>query len=197
MNQRELIYKIVAQTSPEPLALEIARAKGIYLYDNEDKAYMDLISGVSVSNVGHCHPEVVKAVQEQSEKYMHTNVYGEFILSPQTQMAEKLVSLLPQTLNTVYFVNSGSEAIEGAIKLAKRYTGRYEIISCNNAYHGSTNGALSIMGNDDFTKPFRPLLPSTRRIRFGNPDDLQNISDQTAAIIIEPVQGKQALGMHQ
>ena len=190
MNQRELFYKYVAQTSPEPLALEIARAKGIYLYDKEDKAYMDLISGVSVSNVGHCHPEVVKAVQEQSEKYMHTNVYGEFILSPQTQMAEKLVSLLPQTLNTVYFVNSGSEAIEGAIKLAKRYTGRYEIISCNNAYHGSTNGALSIMGNDDFTKPFRPLLPSTRRIRFGNPDDLQNISDQTAAIIIEPVQGE-------
>lgn len=190
MNQRELFFKYVAQTSPEPLALEITHAKGIYLYDNNEKAYMDLISGVSVSNVGHCHPEVVKAVQLQCEKYMHTNVYGEFVLSPQTQMAEKLVSLLPETLNTVYFVNSGSEAIEGAMKLAKRYTGRHEIISCENAYHGSTNGSLSIMGNDDFTKPFRPLLPSTRRIRFGNTDDLKNISNQTAAVVIESVQGE-------
>ena len=190
MNQRELFFNYVAQTSPEPIALEIVDAKGVYVYDIANKAYMDLISGVSVSNIGHCHHEVVKAVQDQVQKYMHTNVYGEYILSPQTQMAEALVSLLPPTLNTVYFVNSGSEAIEGAMKLAKRFTGRYELISCENAYHGSTNGALSLMGNDDFTQSFRPLLPSTNRIAFGKMDDLERISHQTAAVIIEPVQGE-------
>lgn len=194
MNQRELFYKHLAQTSPEPLALEIERAEGIYLYDTSGKSYMDLISGISVSNLGHCHPQIVQAVQEQATKYMHTNVYGEYVLSPQVKLVEKLLSVLPSSLHTVYFVNSGAEATEGAIKLAKRFTGRSELISCVNAYHGSTNGALSLMGNADFTKPFRPLLPDTRKIRFGNMEDLNAITSKTAAVFIEPVQGE--AGIH-
>jgi len=190
MNQRELFYRYLAQTSPEPLALEIVRSKGIYLYDNQGKSYMDLISGISVSNVGHSHPKIVKAVKEQAEKYMHTNVYGEYILSPQVQLAEKLTSILPSNLDSVYFVNSGTEATEAAIKLAKRFTGRSELISCHKAYHGCTNGSLSLMGDDDFPRPFRPLLPDTRKIRFGVMEDISLITTQTAAVFIEPVQGE-------
>ncbi|MDD4209860.1 MAG: aspartate aminotransferase family protein [Bacteroidales bacterium] len=190
MNQRELFYKHLAQTSPEPLAIEIERAEGVYLYDTSGKSYMDLISGISVSNLGHSHSQIVQAVQEQAAKYMHTNVYGEYVLSPQVQLANKLVSVLPSNLQSVYFVNSGAEATEGAIKLAKRFTGRSELISCENAYHGCTNGALSLMGNADFTKAFRPLLPDTRKIRFGNTEDLNTITSKTAAVFIEPVQGE-------
>ncbi|MGI6291301.1 MAG: aspartate aminotransferase family protein [Bacteroidales bacterium] len=190
MNQREIFYKHIAQTSPAPLALEIKDAKGIYLYDTEGKSYMDLIAGVSVSNLGHSHIKIIQAIQEQADKYTHTNVYGEYILSSQVQLAKKLTSLLPSQLSSVYFVNSGTETTEASIKLAKRYTGRYELIACKNAYHGSTNGSLSLMGNDDFTKAFRPLLPSTKKIRFGNKEDIACITEKTAAVFIEPVQGE-------
>jgi acetylornithine/succinyldiaminopimelate/putrescine aminotransferase len=190
MNLKELFYRHIAQTSPEPLAIEIEKAEGIYLYSTDGKRYMDLISGVSVSNIGHCRPEVVKAVQEQVAKYMHLMVYGEMIQSPQVLLAKRLTELLPSPLDCVYFVNSGSEAIEGAIKLAKRFTGRTEIISCFNAYHGSTNGAMSIMGNDDFTRAFRPLMPDCKRIWFGNTEDIEQINNATAAFVVEVVQGE-------
>ena len=187
---KELFYKHIAQTSPAPLAIEIEKAAGIYLYSPDGKRYMDLISGVSVSNIGHCHPQVVKAVQEQAAKYMHLMVYGELVQSPQVLLAKRLTELLPASLDSVYFVNSGSEAVEGAIKLAKRFTGRTEIISCFNAYHGCTNGAMSIMGNDDFTRAFRPLLPDCKRIRFGNEEDIEQISEKNAAFVVEVVQGE-------
>ncbi len=190
MNLRELFYRYVAQTSPEPLAIEIEKAEGIYLYGSDGKIYTDLISGISVSNVGHCHPEVVKAVKEQAEKYMHLLVYGEMIQSPQVLLAQRLVSLLPANLSSVYFVNSGTEAVEGAIKLAKRFTGKHALVSCENAYHGSTNGAMSLMGNDDFTQPFQPLLSQCSRIRFGVIEDLEKITSNTAAFVVEAVQGE-------
>ncbi|MDR2408763.1 MAG: aspartate aminotransferase family protein [Bacteroidales bacterium] len=190
MNFRELFYRHIAQTSSEPLAIEIEKAEGIYLYSPDGKLYMDMISGISVSNVGHCHPKVVKAIQEQLTKYMHILVYGEIIQSPQVLLAQRLTSLLPDNLGSVYFVNSGAEAIEGAIKLAKRFTGRTEIISCFNAYHGSTHGAMSLMGNDNYTRAFRPLLPDCSRIRFGNLDDIEQISNSTAAFVVEVVQGE-------
>ena len=190
MNLRQLFYEHIAQTSPAPLAIEIEKAEGIYLYSPDGKRYIDLISGISVSNVGHCHPKVVEAVQEQVAKYMHLLVYGEMIQSPQVLLAKRLADVLPASLSCTYFVNSGSEAIEGAIKLAKRFTGRTQIISCFNAYHGSTNGAMSIMGNDDFTRSFRPLIPDCKRIRFGNTDDIEQITDNTAAFIVEVIQGE-------
>jgi acetylornithine/succinyldiaminopimelate/putrescine aminotransferase len=190
MNIKELFYRHIAQTSPEPLAVEIEKAEGIYLYSPDGKRYMDLISGVSVSNIGHCRPEVVKAVQEQVAKYMHVMVYGEMVQSPQVLLAKRLTELLPPQLDCVYFVNSGSEAIEEAIKLAKRFTGKTEIISCTNAYHGCTNGAMSIMGCDDFTRPFRPLLPNCNKIRFAQSADIEKITSSTAAVIIEVVQGE-------
>ncbi len=190
ISQRELFYSYIAQTSPEPMDLHIEKAEGIYLIDSDGKKYVDLISGISVSNVGHCNPRVVKAIQEQSEKYMHLMVYGEYIQAPQNQLAESICKLLPETLNNIYFVNSGSEAIEGALKLAKRYTGRTEIISCKNAYHGSSHGALSIMGNEDFKNNFRPLLPQTRLITYNNFNDIQHITTNTAAIVIEAFQAE-------
>lgn len=190
MNLRELFYRYVAQTSSEPLAIEIKKAEGIYLYSLDGKTYTDLISGISVSNVGHCHPEVVKAVKEQAEKYMHLLVYGEMIQTPQVLLAQRLASLLPANLSSVYFVNSGTEAIEGAIKLAKRFTGKTELISCENAYHGSTNGAMSLMGNDEFTQPFQPLLPQCSRVHFGEIEDLGKITSDTAAFVVEVVQGE-------
>ena len=190
MNPKQLFYRHLAQTSSEPLAIEIEKAEGIYIYSPDGKRYTDLISGVSVSNIGHCHPEVVKAVQEQSAKYMHLMVYGELVQSPQVLLAKRLTELLPPQLDSVYLVNSGSEAIEGAIKLAKRFTGKTEIISCFNAYHGCTNGAMSIMGNDDFTRAFRPLVPDCKRIRFGNAEDIEQICNNTAAFIVEVVQGE-------
>ncbi len=190
MNFRQLFYEHVAQTSSEPLAIEIEKAEGINLYSPDGKSYMDLISGISVSNVGHCHPEVVKAIQDQAGKYMHLLVYGEMIQSPQVLLAQRLASVLPPSLSCTYFVNSGAEAIEGAIKLAKRFTGRTELISCFNAYHGSTNGAMSIMGNDNFTRAFRPLIPDCNRIRFGQAEDLAQITNSTAAFIVEVVQGE-------
>jgi acetylornithine/N-succinyldiaminopimelate aminotransferase len=190
LTQRQLFLNHVAQTSPTPLALEIERAEGVYLYDSKGKSYIDLISGISVSNVGHCHPAVVEAVKNQVDKYMHLMVYGEYVQSPQVFLAEALVNTLPKSLDAVYFVNSGSEAVEGALKLAKRFTGRAEIISCKNAYHGSSHGALSVMGNEFFKNAFRPLLPGTRFIEYNNIDNLSQITTQTACVIAETIQGE-------
>ncbi|MBI2269157.1 MAG: aspartate aminotransferase family protein [Bacteroidetes bacterium] len=190
ISPRELFIKHVAQTSPFPLALEIDRADGCYIYDTSGKQYLDMISGISVSNLGHCHPSVVQAVKQQAGKYMHVMVYGEYIQSPQVQLAVLLSSLLPSALQSVYFVNSGAEAIEGALKLAKRYTGRTELISFKNSYHGSTQGALSLMGDERLKQPFRPLLPDVGHLEFNNVEDLNFITKRTAAVVIEPVQAE-------
>ncbi|MBS1646830.1 MAG: aspartate aminotransferase family protein [Bacteroidetes bacterium] len=190
ISQKQLFLQHVAQTSPTPLALEIVSAQGIYLYDAQGKKYIDFISGISVSNIGHCHPAVVAAVKKQSETYMHLMVYGEYVQSPQVALAQALTKALPPSLNSVYFVNSGAEATEGALKLAKRYTGRSEIISFKNAYHGSTQGALSVMGSEDFKTEFRPLLPDVRALTFNKEADLQYISSKTACVIIEAIQGE-------
>jgi len=189
-NLRNLFLKHVAQTSDEPLMLEIERAEGIYLYDPNGKKYLDLISGIGVSGVGHCHPKVVKAIQEQSEKYLHTLVYGEYVMTPQVRLAELMTKHLPDSLDSVYFVNSGSEATEGAMKLAKRFTGRSEIIACRNAYHGSTQGAASLMNPTTFTQAFYPLLPDIRHIEFNCESCLPKITEKTACVIMETVQGE-------
>lgn len=189
-SQRSLFLEHVAQTSDFPLCLEIEKAKGMYMYDVDGKKYMDLISGISVSNLGHRHPNVINAVKEQLEKYTYLMVYGEFVQSPQVKLAQLLTQQLPPTLSSCYFVNSGSEANEGAMKLAKRYTGRKEIISFKNAYHGSTQGCLSIIGSDEFKKPFEPLLPNIIQIEFNNENDLAAITTQTACVIVEPIKGE-------
>jgi putrescine aminotransferase len=190
LTNRQLFYNHLAQTTEAPLALEIEKAEGIYLTDSTGKRYMDLISGISVSNIGHRHPKVLEAIHKQLDKYMHLMVYGEYIQSPQVTLAKLLTDNLPKKLDSVYFVNSGSEAIEGAMKLAKRYTNRTEIISFKNAYHGSTHGSLSIMGNEDFKNAYRPLLPDTRQLQFNSINDLQHITTKTAAVIVETIQGE-------
>ena len=179
-----------AQTTDFPLSLEIVRAEGLYLYDNDDKSYLDLISGIGVSSIGHRHPKVVEAIKKQADEYLHLMVYGEYIQSPQTLLAAKLAALLPNNLSSVYLVNSGSEAIEGAMKLAKRYTGKTHIIACKDSYHGSTQGALSIMGNESYKQAYRPLLPNIEFIEFGNIKDLEKITPATAAIFLETIQGE-------
>lgn len=194
INHRNIFLHNVAQTSPTPLGLEIVKAEGITMTDVNGKVYTDLISGISVSNLGHCHPNVVNAIREQAGTYMHLMVYGEYIQHPQTQYAKLLTSLLPPSLNCVYYTNSGAEATEGALKLAKRVTGRSEIISFKNAYHGSTHGALSVMGNEEYKNAFRPLLPDVKQIEFNNFSDLNNITNKTACVIIEPIQGE--AGIH-
>jgi len=190
MSLRQQFLSHVAQTSPSPLLLEIESAQGVYLYDPNGKAYIDLIAGISVSSLGHCHPKIVAAVQQQVEKYMHTLVYGEYVLKPQVELATLLVQQLPSSLNSVYFLNSGSEATEGAMKLAKRFTGRPEIIACKKAYHGSTQGAASLMSPKDFTQAYHPLLPGIRHIEFNCTSCLQKINTQTACVIIETVQAE-------
>ncbi len=190
MNQRQLFLQHLAQTSEFPLMLEIERSEGIYLYGTEGQEYIDMISGIGVSNVGHRHPKVLKAIQDQLDKYMHTMVFGEYVQSPQVQLAKALAETLPDTLESVYLVNSGSEAVEGALKLAKRYTGRAEIISFKNAYHGSSHGALSATGDDSFKQNFRPLVPGFRHLEFNNLEQLDLISDQTAGVLVEVVQGE-------
>lgn len=190
MPERLLFKEYLAQTSDFPMMLDIDRAEGIYLYNPHGKPYIDLISGIGVSNLGHRHPAVIKAIVDQLDKYLHVMVYGEFVQSPQVRLAEALAATLPQSLKVTYLVNSGSEAIEGAMKLAKRHTGRREIISCFNAYHGSTHGALSIGGGEKFKNAYRPLLPEIRQIRFGKLDDLEMISCHTAAVVMETVQGE-------
>lgn len=190
LTQRQLFLQHNAQTTLEPLLLEFVKASGMYLYDVEGKKYMDLIAGIGVSNVGHCHPAVVEAVKSQAEKYMHIMVYGEFVQSPQVDFAKALADILPPSLNCTYFVNSGTEAVEGAMKLAKRYTHRTEFIACNHSYHGSTQGALSLMGNEEFKQAYRPLLPHVKFIQFNHLPDLEKISIKTAAVFIETVQGE-------
>ncbi|MDR1197968.1 MAG: aspartate aminotransferase family protein [Prevotellaceae bacterium] len=190
LNLRTLFLRHVAQTSDSPMCIKVDHAEGIYIYAPDGKKYIDLIAGVSVSNAGHCHPKIVAAVNEQVSKYMHVMVYGEYIESPQVLYAKRLTELLPENLTSVYFVNSGSEAVEGALKLAKRYTGRTEMVSFKNAYHGSSHGSVSVMGNEEFRNSFRPLLPDTRIINFNDENDLNQITERTACVIVEPVQGE-------
>ncbi|MCB9293128.1 MAG: aspartate aminotransferase family protein [Lewinellaceae bacterium] len=187
---RQLFLQHIAQTSPTPLLLEIERTEGMYLYSPDGKPYLDLIAGIGVSCLGHRHPAVVEAVQGQLGKYLHTLVYGEFVLAPQVQLAELLARCLPDSLDSVYFVNSGTEATEGAMKLAKRYTGRYEIVACKKAYHGSTQGAASLMWPKDFTQAYHPLLPGIRHIEYNCEWCLQQITERTAAVVMETVQGE-------
>ncbi len=189
-NNRQLFFEYLAQTTTNPLAVEIVDAKGIYLYAADGKKYVDLVSGVSVSNVGHCHPKVVDAIKTQVDKYMHLMVYGEMVQAPQSKYAELLVKQLPSHLTNVYLVNSGSEAVDGALKLAKRATRKHKIIACKNAYHGGTHGALSILGNETLKQPFRPLLPGVSHIRFNCIDDLKTIDEDTACVVIEPIQAE-------
>lgn len=190
ISNRQLFLRHLAQTSDAPLALEIEKAEGLYLYDANGRKYIDLISGIAVSNLGHRHPNVMQAIAEQSEKYLHTLVYGEFVLSPQVKLAKKLAELLPDNLNCAYFVNSGTEATEGAMKLAKRYTGRKNLVSFKNAYHGSTNGALSLMSDEYFTAAYRPLLSGVRHLTFNNFVELSEIDETCAAVIVEPIRAE-------
>jgi len=190
LTNRQIFLQHLGQTSSSPLLLEVVKAQGIYMYGPSGEKYLDLISGVSVSNTGHCHPRVVKAVREQTEAYLHLMVYGEIIQTPQVRYAAKLAGLLPRVLDTTYFVNSGSEAIEGALKLSKRYTGRSRIISFRNSYHGSTHGALSIQGSDNYRNAFRPLLPDTWQIPFNDMNSVDAINNKCACVVIEPVQSE-------
>jgi len=190
MNQRQLFLNHVGQTSPAPLALEIVKATGSTLIDVNGKEYIDLIGGISVCNVGHCHPQVVEAVKQQAEQYMHIMVYGELVETPQVAYAKKLTEHLPVSLNAVFYTASGSEATEGAMKLAKRFTGRTKIISFKNSYHGSTQGALSIMGDEYWRNAFRPLLPGIIQLKYNSFDDLQQITNEVACVIAETVQAE-------
>ncbi len=183
----------VGQTSPSPMMIEVARAEGVFFHTPEGKRYYDLVSGVSVNNVGHANPAVVEAVRRQAADYMHVMVYGELVERPQVEFAHRLSEALPAPLESVYFVNSGAEAVEGALKLAKRYTARTEMISMRRAYHGSTHGAMSMMGapeGEEWKEAFRPLLPDTRAIRFNCEEDLALITRRTACVLCEPVQGE-------
>lgn len=190
MNERSLFLNFLAQTSESPLALEFSSAEGSWMYAPDGKRFLDLISGISVSNIGHRHPKVIEAIKAQADRYLHLMVYGELIQSPQVQLAEALCTTLPAPLNNVYFVNSGSEAIEGAIKLAKRHTGRPKLVSCYRSYHGSSHGALSLGGDEYYKQAFRPLLPGVELIHYGSFSDLLKIDEQTAAVVIETVQGE-------
>ncbi len=196
ISQRNLFLNNLAQTSDFPLMLEIEKAEGVWLYGKNGEKYLDFISGIGVSNIGHRHPKVTKAIHNQVDKYLHLMVYGEYVQSPQVLLVEALVKTLENIptkkdkIDNVYLTNSGTEAVEGAMKLAKRFTGRFEFVSCKNAYHGATQGALSITGSENFKQNYRPLLTGVTSIEFGNLADLSKISCRTAAIIIETVQGE-------
>ena len=190
---RKQFLQHVGQTSPSPMLIEVARAEGSFFYTPEGKRYFDLVAGVSVSNVGHANPEVVRAVQEQAAQYMHVMVYGEMVERPQVEYARRITELLPGDIDCLYFVNSGAEAVEVALKLAKRYTGRTELISMRRAYHGSTHGAMSMMGapeGEEWKAEFRPLLPDVKSINFNSFEDLQKITSRTAGVLCEVVQGE-------
>lgn len=187
MNKDFFIYQ--AQTTPHPLALEISHAQGSFIYDLNSKKYLDFVAGVSACCLGHCHPRVVQAVKDQLDRYLHVMVYGEFVLSPALELCKLLASRLPKSLESTYLVNSGTEAIEGALKLARRCTRRSEILYANNAYHGNTMGSLSIMGYEERKEPFKPLLPDCNEIVFNNETDLERITHKTAAVILETIQG--------
>ena len=190
---RKQFLEHVGQTSPSPMMIEVARAEGSFFYTPEGKRYFDLVAGVSVSNVGHANPDVVKAVQQQAADYMHVMVYGVMVERPQVEYAHRLAELLPGNIDCLYFVNSGAEAVEVALKLAKRYTGRTELISMRRAYHGSTHGAMSMMGapeGEEWKAEFRPLLPDVRAINFNSFEDLNRITSRTAGVLCEVVQGE-------
>jgi len=190
ISNRELFLKNTAQTSDSPRLLEIERAEAVYLYGPNGEKYIDLVSGFNVSNIGHRHPKVLEAIQDQLDKFMHVTVYGEFVQAPQVQFATELLAVLPDSFQSVYFTNSGAEAVEGAMKVAKKYTGRREIIGSKNAYHGSTQGALSLIGNDAYREAYAPLLPEISFVEYNNLPDLENITDKTAAVVVEAIQGE-------
>jgi acetylornithine/succinyldiaminopimelate/putrescine aminotransferase len=190
LSNRQLFLRNMAQTTDFPLLLEVERAEGIYLDGRHGERWADLISGIGVSNIGHRHPKVVQAVKDQADKYLHLMVYGEVVQAPQVQLAQAMLVTLPPALDCFYFVNSGSEAVEGALKLAKRHTGRGRLVSFNNAYHGSSQGALSVGGNEAFKQAFRPLLPEVLQLRFGNFNDLALIDNRCACVIVETIQGE-------
>ena len=190
MNYRQLFLNHVGQTSEAPLCLNIVKASGSKMWDADGKEYIDLIAGISVCNIGHCHPSVVAAIKEQAEKYLHIMVYGEFVENPQVEYATLLTQHLPSTLNSVFFTASGSEATEGAMKLAKRYTGKTEIVSFKNSYHGSTQGALSVMGSEYWQQAFRPLLPGITQLNYNATDELEAINSNTACVIAETIQAE-------
>ncbi|MFA9206362.1 MAG: aspartate aminotransferase family protein [Burkholderiaceae bacterium] len=193
MHNRQYFFQHLAQTSDKPIGIEVASAEGIYIKDIHGKNFVDMIAGFSVCNIGHSHPAVIQAIQEQVEKYMHVIVYGEFIQAPQVQYAKAITSLLPENLQSVYFTSSGAEATEGAMKLAKRVTKRTKIISFIGGYHGSTQGALSVMGDEYFKNAFRPLLPDTLQLRYNNFEDLTHIDSTVACVIVEPVQAESGI----
>lgn len=192
-NLRQLFLAHVAQTSDFPLGIEIDRSEGMYLYDPDGKSYLDLIAGIGVSSLGHRHPAVIQAVKDQLDRYLHTIVYGEFVLAPQVQLASLIAENLPDPLDSVYFVNSGTEATEGAMKLAKRATGRGEFVAALRSYHGSTQGSASLMRPTEFTQAFYPLLPGIRHLDFNCHQCLDRITTQTAAVILETVQAEWGL----
>jgi acetylornithine/N-succinyldiaminopimelate aminotransferase len=193
LSNRQLFLLHNAQTTEMPLMLEIERAEGVYLFGTKGEKYLDLISGIGVNNIGHCHPKVVEAIQIQAAKYLHTMVYGEYVQAPQTQFAAELCKHLPSNLQSIYLLNSGAEAIEGAMKLAKRVTGRSKIMACIDSYHGSTHGALSLMGNEEYKQAYRPLVPGIEFIRFGQVEDISKITSEHAAFFIETVQGESGI----
>ena len=186
---RDHFFKYQAQTTPHPLALEVSHAKGSYIFDTNNKKHLDFIAGVSACSLGHCHPKVVAAVKKQLDTYLHVMVYGEFIQEPAVALTKLLSEHLPENLTTTYLTNSGTEAIEGSIKLARRATGRKEILYANNAYHGNTMGALSIMGMEDRKEAFQPLIPNCNSIAFNSEKDLEKITNKTAAVVLETIQG--------
>ena len=189
MSNLDDFYKYQAQTSPHPLALEISKAEGSYIYDIDNNAYLDFVAGVSANTLGHSNPKVIEAIKQQVDQYMHVMVYGEYIQQPAVALTKLLASELPAPLEATYLVNSGTEAIEGAIKLAKRATGRATVISAKNAYHGNTMGAMSVMGIESRKRAFRPLIPGVKFIEFNKPDELNQITHKTAAVILETIQG--------
>lgn len=193
MNQREMFLRHVAQTSPAPLALEIVKAEGSILTDAKGREYIDLIAGISVCNIGHRHPKVVKAIKQQADEYLHLLVYGELVETPQVEYAKLLTDHLHNSLNSIYFTNSGAEAVEGAMKLAKRVTGRTQIIAFNQSYHGSTQGALSIIGDEYFRNAYRPLLPDVLHMEYNDYDAIEAISSRTACVIAETVQAERGI----
>ncbi|TVQ01679.1 MAG: aspartate aminotransferase family protein [Balneolaceae bacterium] len=183
-------YRHIAQTSDNPMGLEIDRAEGCFLFTTDGKRYVDLISGIAVSSLGHRHPAVTNAIRNQVDRHLHVMVYGEFIQAPQSRFAKLLCDQLPEQLDRVYFVNSGTEAIEGALKLAKKFTGRHKLVAFHNSYHGDTHGSLSVTGRNIYRDPYQPLLPDVHFIDFNDPAALKEIDDSTAAVIMEPIQGE-------
>ncbi len=189
MSERDFFLSHLGQTTPFPFLVEVERAEGIYIYDKNGKSYMDMISGVAVNNIGHRHPKVVTALKDQIDKYLHVMVYGEFIQDPQQLLVKELLELLPKSLDGVYVVNSGTEAIEAALKLAKRVTGRTALVSFRGSYHGSTHGSMSVSGNEVKKQAFRPLLPDVQFLQLNKEEDLHRITVKTAAVILETIQG--------